>query len=31
VYHLRYSIDGTSLGLLKEAGVKVRPLEAEKK
>ncbi len=31
VYHLRYSIDGTSLRLLEEAGVNVRPLEKNKK
>ncbi len=29
IYHRRYSIDQTSLALLREAGVKVRPLEPE--
>ncbi len=29
VYHQRYSIDATSLNLLKEAGVKIRPLEED--
>ncbi len=31
VYHQRYSIDGTSLRLLAEAGVQVRPLDKEEK
>ena len=29
VYHQRYSIDATSMALLAEAGVKVRPVDEE--
>ena len=29
VYHARYSIDEVSLSLLREAGVRVRPLRRE--